>query len=646
MLQLLRILVVSITVSFVCSAYAQEAKVEYCFPPNGAKYVPSISQIIVRPSEPVALTSWQMVVTGLESGLHSGTTVLSDDHRTIIFTPSEPFFDNEQVEVQIPAGIKTIEGHSLLPVSFSFEVSPSPPLNGSPFLDVTGDLGKHSFRTQSFPPDFPSMTVTTRDHSTPGYLYFATFDFTQFGHDTGTSGAYRLIVDTNGNPVYWQHAFDSIEFDFQPMPNGQMTFFELPRNVWYAMDSSYSIVDSFRAPAPYTADIHDFELLTHHHALMLAYVPLKPYDLSKYGGKDTATFIGGVIIETDSLHNPIWIWRSWDPGHFQDTDATHDSPVTESPFDAVHPNSIAVDTDGNLLLSSRELDEVTKISRMDGHIIWRLGGKHNQFTFINDNIHFSHQHAARRIPNGNITLFDNGNFDHIATVIKVFIDSVDGTPWDTTYDTLPDQQFSRACEYNVNTNNMTATLAWHYDHDSTEPSIAMGYVQRLDNGNTLINWGFQAIGGIGPIPYSAITEVTPDKKIAFELQLMEPEYIYRAFKFPSPKYNPGTLAGASPYILLSGVSETSMENGLTLSAPYPNPSASASKVTIQTQPTDKLELLLVDPLGRTVRTFFQGVASAPTFSLELPTESIPNGTYELLLRGSSGSVSQQFIVLR
>ena len=48
--------------------------------------------------------------------------------------------------------------------------------------------------------------------------------------------------------------------------------------------------------------------------------------------------------------------------------------------------------------------------REDGRILWRLGGKNNEFTFVNDPERFSQQHSIRRIPNGHVMLFDNGNY--------------------------------------------------------------------------------------------------------------------------------------------------------------------------------------------------------------------------------------------
>ena len=50
-------------------------------------------------------------------------------------------------------------------------------------------------------------------------------------------------------------------------------------------------------------------------------------------------------------------------------------------IDYCHTNAIEQDNDGNILISSRNMDEITKINRITGQIIWRLGGKNNQFEF-------------------------------------------------------------------------------------------------------------------------------------------------------------------------------------------------------------------------------------------------------------------------
>jgi len=57
----------------------------------------------------------------------------------------------------------------------------------------------------------------------------------------------------------------------------------------------------------------------------------------------------------------IFQWRSWD--HFQITDATHEN-LLASNIDYVHGNAIEIDTDSNIIISSRHMDEITKLIQL------------------------------------------------------------------------------------------------------------------------------------------------------------------------------------------------------------------------------------------------------------------------------------------
>ena len=174
--------------------------------------------------------------------------------------------------------------------------------------------------------------------------------------------------------------------------------------------------------------------------------------------------------------------------------------LTTSPaFDFPHMNAIDVDTDGHILLSSRNTSEVTKINRDTGEIIWRLGGTHNQFTFVNDPLNGPrNQHAIRSVGTNRYTLFDNGNV-HSPPV-------------------------SRAVEYQLNPSNMTATVVWQYPATPTTSlySFYMGNAQRLPNGNTLINWA------VGNLP--KLTEVRPDGTKAYEMNWTDGFEAYRVWR--------------------------------------------------------------------------------------------------------------------
>jgi Arylsulfotransferase (ASST)/FlgD Ig-like domain len=206
--------------------------------------------------------------------------------------------------------------------------------------------------------------------------------------------------------------------------------------------------------------------------------------------------IGLVIQEIDREKNVVFQWRSWD--HFEITDAIG-VPLGGRVVNYVHGNSIDVDRDGNLIVSARMMNRVTKISRSTGEILWTLGGKKNQFRFINDPVGFSRQHAARRLPDGNLTLFDNGNFR---------------TP-----------PYSRAVEYVLDEARFTARLVWEYRHVPDVFSQFAGYVQRLPTGNTVIGWGTAT---------PTVTEVTPGGEVVYELSFDPGIFSYRAYRFEWP----------------------------------------------------------------------------------------------------------------
>jgi hypothetical protein len=250
----------------------------------------------------------------------------------------------------------------------------------------------------------------------------------------------------------------------------------------------------------YPTDLHECLILENNHAFLMSYDDqLVRMDTIVPGGQPEAVVTGLVIQELDENKNVVFQWRSWD--HFKITDATHDIDLTSSEIDYVHGNAIEVDSDGNILISSRHMDEVTKINRQSGEIIWRLGGmfcENNQFTFLNDTIGFSHQHDVRRLENGNILLFDNGNLHQPA--------------------------FSRSVEYYIDEENKTTQLVWENQNNPVTFSPAMGSSRRFEEKRTIIGWGWSP-------QQTSVSEVSQDGTINLHLNLGTNVVNYRAFKF-------------------------------------------------------------------------------------------------------------------
>lgn len=136
--------------------------------------------------------------------------------------------------------------------------------------------------------------------------------------------------------------------------------------------------------------------------------------------------------------------------------------------DIDHPNSLTLDLKGNYIISFRNAGEITSIDSSTSTVLWRLGGAHNQFTFVNDPLNgFSAQHFVRVLPNGHLLLFDNG--------------------W------RHQPQESRAVEYVLDVASHTATMVWQYRHAPPLFAQFLGSVQRLANSNTLVGWGYFGI---------------------------------------------------------------------------------------------------------------------------------------------------------
>ena len=475
---------------------------EYISPTPGAEFVSRGTTIAVRYG-PILneqiLSSLKFTVEGAISGAHPGQSVLADDRKTVIFTPDQPFIPGEVVTVNINVVSPT---HSTVenPYSFSFTIgrdqkSGSPGQSQQGNSSPSGSTPPVAFPDYlTLPKDIPHFTVTsTPDETGDGYIFVAPYEWLH-----PNEGSYLLILDSQGEIVYYKSVQDEYStYDFKVQPNGMLSYYGQKDSTFYLMDSHYQVVDTYQAGNGYLADLHEFQMLPNGNALFLV-ADSQTVDMSRFvaGGKQDATVIGTVIQELDPSKNVIFEWRSWDHIPFDESGVA----LTGDSVDYVHGNALAQDTDGNILLSSRNLSEITKININTGEVMWHLGGKDNQFTFVNDEP-FGHQHDVRVLPDGNITVFDN----------------------------LSHPGASRGVEYQLNVNQMTATKVWEFSHDPPVFATFMGDTQRLPNGNTLMDWGAPSTDA--GFTYANITEVTPDNKTVFELAFDRPFVSYRAFRF-------------------------------------------------------------------------------------------------------------------
>lgn len=383
---------------------------------------------------------------------------------------------------------------------------------------------------EELPPGFPQITIHTKTNPSPGYLFFNSF---QFGNPQSN---YNIITDSAGNLFKYNKPIPA-GFDFKMNANGTFSYAIpialaskyqqgpfLVQNFYVAYvvtDTNFKIIDQVQMQNGYLADLHEFVYLPNGHYLMLAYAEV-PTDMSLLiqGGDPNAVVVSTVLQELDKDKNCIFEWSSLN--HIPLFDTFGD--LRKNSIEHVHGNSIFVDTDGNWIVSFASTCEAIKLNPISGEILWRFGGKKNQFKITNDNeadapLYFSLQHDVHKLDNGNLLMFDNGY--------------------------MRKNKYSRAVEYKFDEEKKTAEMVWEYRSNPDIFAVAMGSARRQKNGNTLINWGLMAS------PYQrSITEVDKDNNIVFEMSLPTNTFSYRAIKYNYPICKP--VADVDKYELRAG----------------------------------------------------------------------------------------------
>jgi len=482
---------------------------QYIFPGPDSKYIHPGSTVILRFEHisPKQLTNLGTLikVTGEKSGPHTGTTIIASDHRTVIFESERSYELGEKVELSIDPQFPESFSNPIQPLTYAFSV-----LQDEPGMNIPPDQGdKHSSGQKkstaaskamimtngvSVPADFPHVSITKNNNPTSDYIFL---------NNWGPPN-YNIIFNTSGEPVWYWKTSDRRR-DFKVQSNGFITM--LIRhgyggyNGHIALTENFELIKVIRATNGYETDEHELFMLPDSGYFLIGKRETT-VDMSEYveGGQTNATVRETCIQEFTADDQLIFIWRAWD--HFDIRDVEWDD-LTNSYIRFSHMNAIYTDDDGHILLSSRNLSEISKIHRQSGEFIWRMSGvpgsPNNDFQFVNDPFNgFRNQHAIRSLGNNRYTLFDNGN--------------------------LHSPQISRALEYELDTVLMTATLVWEQRSDlDHQYTFYMGNAQRLHNGNTHINW---AVGDILPIA----TEFTPEGEKVFEMWFEDGYHCYRSFR--------------------------------------------------------------------------------------------------------------------
>lgn len=421
------------------------------------------------------------------TGAHPGRWRTHGDQRGVSFVPERGFTAGETVTVTTPLSIAGAEGGTFRYMVARPGAVPagsvpslyllSPARAAAQQRAAAGTPGAYRSRPDLKPPPITINTSTGR--SALGLL------FASSGVPTSVADAGVLIYDDRGQPVW---------FKTLP-PNGlgtltrisyrgrdAVTWFEgySPwqggfKGSWIVADSTYSKIGEVAAGNGYVADGHELEVDSQGtRALLDVYNPVAT-DLSRYGGSASATVLEAVVQEIDLATGAVTFeWHSLDQVPVDDTYESLQAPAGggQQVVDYFHPNSLAFDSVGGILVNGRHISATVKLDRTatgGSGVRWRLGGKHSDFTFqapdgsSDPSYAPSYPHDARRRPDGTLSVYDNG---------------VQRTP-----------RYGRGIAWRLDEAAHTARAAQVWNHGKTLFGLIVGSNRPQPNGDQLVSFG-------------------------------------------------------------------------------------------------------------------------------------------------------------
>jgi Arylsulfotransferase (ASST) len=364
------------------------------------------------------------------------------------------------VQVNAPDGtVVSVNGSP--PASGQFSVDVPQNVDQAFTITVTDGGGTTTHFVRCLPTDFPNFSVE-KNGPTQAQFY-ATALVQGFG-----TPDYSAVFDSNGVPVWWLPRKPT--FLLQPFSNGHLAIVKLNGGMEeYSLDGQ--LQQSLNTVGA-NADFHDVVLLPNGHYVM-ATAQNMPCDLSSWGlGPALKTCVDHVFQELDPLNPNVPVW-TWDteahipPTETADAWIADQTSQTRTVYDPWHYNSIESTGDG-FILSFRHLDAVYRIDKTLGTIVWKLSGKARpeSLAIVNDPLNgVDSQHDARLLPDGSVTLHDNG-----------------------TNGQGPPRQ-PRAVRYILDTQAKTATFAGSLTDPEVSSSGCCGSARLLPGGDIVTGWG-------------------------------------------------------------------------------------------------------------------------------------------------------------
>jgi hypothetical protein len=432
---------------------------------------------------------------------------------------------------------------------------------------ATRGSAETEYWVRCLPPDFPLLAWTPHagaSQLTPGYYLVGVW------WPGLADGAYAMILDSNGVPVWYSLAPAYGVADVASLAPGAVTFFPFTLTAVLPFETLDLVTktEALLSPAGYVASLHEINVarsVTGSHALNGNYliiatpltsgVDLTGFPLSPDAGTlgPNTTIQDCAIVEFSPDGGIVSTWLASD--HFDPAEASVYASVgavggtgTTAPdggeIDIFHCNSIDVDpANGNLLISARHMDSVFYIDRSttSGKVLWKMGGKNSSkdnATYVTVDSPFSAQHDGRLLPGwsqgcnggaGQISVFDDESFTSDparAAVYNVVVGVPDGGGGTDA-----------ACASGGTPGK--ATLTWQYK--GVQNVGLGGSVRTQPDGTRVIGWG--AYGATNWV----MTEVDDKGNDLLDFQFPNGDMSYRAIKVPLSTFDINILRNTTGF---------------------------------------------------------------------------------------------------
>lgn len=169
---------------------------------------------------------------------------------------------------------------------------------------------------------------------------------------------------------------------------------------------SHKNIDANRQPG---LDYHDFIIISDVHFITLAYYEIVPANIPDSIPHQKDMKVVTPVVQEILNDKVVWQWVATDyPELYAPSFYANDSGVQSLNTDYLHVNSVFLDkTDGNLIVSCRNSNQILKLNRNNGAIIWKLGGHNSDFP-LSPELAFLGQHHVTKCNANTLLFIDNG----------------------------------------------------------------------------------------------------------------------------------------------------------------------------------------------------------------------------------------------